>query len=81
MRCTLPPLSINDFNIPNLLSEDAGLHQTCEQVSLLRDHVRQLVHLGLQVRDLLRGLDELLVVLVDILLQLRVRVLGQGLKW
>lgn len=43
------------------------------------DHVRELVHLRLKEGDLLGRLDELIVVLVDIPLQLRVRVLRQGL--
>ena len=65
-----------------LFSQNAGLHQAGKQVPLLRDHVRQLVHLRLEERDLLGRLDELVVVLVDIPLQLRVRVLRQRLqKW
>ena len=63
-----------------LATEYARLHEAGEQVPLLRDHVRQLVHLRLEEGDLFGGLDELVVVLVDISLQLRVSVFREGLK-
>ena len=42
-----------------LATEYARLHEAGEQVPLLRDHVRQLIHLRLEERDLLGSLDEL----------------------
>ena len=58
-----------------LVSEDGGFGQALEQVPLLRDHVGQLVHLGLEEGDLFGRLNELAVILVHILLELRMRVL------
>jgi hypothetical protein len=65
--------------IAHLVAQNAGFRKALQEVPLLRDHVRQLVHLRLEERDLLGRRDELAIVLVDVLLQLRVRVLGQGL--
>ena len=66
-------------SITHLVAEDARLGEPLEQIALLSDHVRQLVHLVLERRDLLRRRDELTVVLVHVLLQLGVGVLGERL--
>ncbi len=49
--------------IAYFISKNACLYEAGEQVPLLRDHVRQLVHLRLQEGNLLGSLDELVVVL------------------
>ena len=65
----------------HFVAQHAGLRHRLQNVALLRDHVRQLIHLRLQEGDLLGRRHELAVVLVDVLLQLRVRILAQCLKY
>ena len=62
MRCLWTKASKNTC----LAAENARLHEARQQVPLLRDHVRQLIHLRLEEGDLFGGLDELVVVLIDV---------------